>query len=131
MFEMSLAESSAKPLARALRAALPLALAVALGCAPPPPEETVIFQDAETCYRAGDYDGAVARYQTFLQTYPRSPLATTAELRLRTINREIESIMGTRAGNRPEYQHPSALPGQLGNQGPGFEPPPEPAQEAP
>lgn len=76
------------------------------GCPEGPKEETRIFQEAEACYSDGDYDNAVQRYEAFLSAYPRSPLARTAELRLRTIEREIDSVMGSRGGNRPVYKRP-------------------------
>lgn len=84
-----------------------LALALALAaCQPQQREETVLFQEAEALYRAGDYDGAARRYQAFLVAYPRSPFSRTAKLRLRTIDREVESVMGVRGGNRPIYIRP-------------------------
>jgi len=70
-------------------------------------EETFVFQEAEALYKAGDYDGAAARYQSFIETYPRSPFARTAQLRLKTIDREIESVMGTRGTNRPIFIRPT------------------------
>lgn len=88
--------------------ALLVLLSLALfGCEKSAREETHVFQEAEALYRAGDYDGAAARYQLFLETYPRSPFARTAQLRLKTIDREIESVMGTRGTNRPIFIRPT------------------------
>lgn len=75
-------------------------------CQPEPQEETILFQEAETLYKGGDFDGASKRYQAFLRAYPRSPLAETARMRLRTIDREVESVMGVKGGNRPIYIRP-------------------------
>jgi hypothetical protein len=80
-------------------------------CQPGPREETTLFEQAEQHYRSGHYDRANTRYKEFLQRYPRSPLVRTAELRLRTIDREVESIMGRSGdGNRPIYMRPGASP---------------------
>ncbi len=76
-------------------------------CAPGAQEETTVFQEAEALYSAGEYDGATERYEAFLERYPRSPFAKTARLRLLTIDREIESVMGTRGTNRPILLRPS------------------------
>ena len=93
--------------ARRLLCLLLLTLAVAAAaCQPQQREETVLFQEAEALYRGGDYDGAARRYQAFLVAYPRSPFSKTAKLRLRTIDREVESVMGVRGGNRPIYIKP-------------------------
>ncbi len=86
-----------------------LALACLLAaCEQGAQEETIVFQEAEALYRAGDYDSATERYESFLEAYPRSPFARTARLRLRTIDREVESVMGTRGTNRPIFLRPSA-----------------------
>lgn len=85
---------------------LALAATSLVACQPQQREETVLFQEAETMYRSGDYDGAARRYQAFLAAYPRSPFSKTAKLRLRTIDREVESVMGVRGGNRPIYIKP-------------------------
>jgi hypothetical protein len=92
---------------RRLLCLLLVTLAVAtVACQPQQREETVLFQEAEALYRGGDYDGAARRYQAFLVAYPRSPFSKTAKLRLRTIDREVESVMGVRGGNRPIYIKP-------------------------
>ncbi len=80
-----------------------------LGCEVEVREETVIFEEAERRYRTGDYEAASAYYQRFLSVYPRSPLAATAELRIRTIEREVEAIMDARSGNRPLYVKPGSV----------------------
>lgn len=82
-------------------------VAALFGCEQGVHEETRLFQEAEALYRAGDYDGATERYQAFLTAYPRSPFARTAKLRERTIEREMESVMGTRGTNRPVYIRPT------------------------
>ena len=82
-------------------------LLVFVGCKQGLQEETLIFQEAEALYRAGDYDGAEQRYQTFLETYPKSPFARTATLRQKTITREMDSVMSTRGTNRPLYIRPT------------------------
>lgn len=96
-----------------LRLALLCALlgcaALLQACQPGPREETTLFEQAEQHYRNGDYDHANTRYKEFLQLYPRSPLVHTAELRLRTIDREVESVMGRSGdGNRPTYVRPGS-----------------------
>ena len=80
---------------------------VTVSCQEGAREETTTFEEAEALYRAGDYDGASARYEAFLQQYPRSPFARTARLRLATIDREVESVMGTSGANRPIFIRPS------------------------
>ena len=82
--------------------------ACAMACHPQQKEETVLFQEAETLYQDGDYEGAAGRYQAFLEAYPRSPFAATARRRLKTIDREVDSVMGVRGGNRPIYVRPRA-----------------------
>ena len=42
-------------------------------------------------------------YQAFLTRYPQSPLVSTAEMRLRSINREVSSVMETTGSPRPSY----------------------------
>lgn len=87
-------------------------LALNIGCEPDVRDETEIFEEAELLYRIGDYDAAGELYEDFLEAYPRSPFARTAKLRLRTIEREVEAVMGARGGNRPIYVRPSRDPAE-------------------
>lgn len=80
------------------------------GCESSRPTETALFEEAEVHYRLGNYDGALSGYQAFLRTYPLSPLAETAEMRLRNIKREVSSVMGRQGMPRPVY-HGSARAG--------------------
>lgn len=73
------------------------------GCESSRPTETALFEEAEVHYRLGNYDGALSGYQAFLRTYPLSPLAETAEMRLRNIKREVSSVMGRQGMPRPVY----------------------------
>ncbi len=73
------------------------------GCESSRPTETALFEEAEVHYRLGNYDGALSGYQAFLRTYPLSPLAETAEMRLRNIKREVSSVMGRQGMPRPLY----------------------------
>jgi hypothetical protein len=88
-----------------------IALALCLvACQPQQREETILFQEAETLYQDGDYEGATTRYEAFLEAYPRSPFAATARRRLKTIDREVDSVISVRGGNRPIYIRPEASP---------------------
>ncbi len=105
---------------RLLRAAALMCLALT-ACDQNIRDETTTFEQAERLYRAGDYDGAANLYRAFLREYPRSPFTRTAELRLKTIEREVDAVMNTRGGNRPIYIRPN-----LGNEeGPTPTPSPE------
>lgn len=73
------------------------------GCQSSRPTETALFEQAEVHYRLGNYDAALSGYQAFLRTYPLSPLASTAEMRLRNIRREVSSVMGRQGMPRPVY----------------------------
>ncbi len=88
-------------------------LLVFCGCQSSRPTETALFEEAEIAYRAGNYDGALNGYQAFLRTYPMSPLAKTAEMRLRNIRREVSSVMGRQGMPRPVY-HGSKRAGSEG-----------------
>lgn len=70
--------------------------------------ETDQFEAAEKHYRAGDYEEALTGYQTFLRHYPRSPLSDVAEQRIRTINREVSSMLGRSDMPRPVYKKGTA-----------------------
>ena len=65
--------------------------------------ETTHFEAAEVEYREGNYDDALSGYQAFLERYPQSPLAPTVEMRLRSINREVSSVMERTGSPRPSY----------------------------
>ena len=73
-------------------------------CAPPEKTETAFFKEAETHYRSGDYEGALDGYESFLRLFPESPLAEMAELRIRTIRREVSSVLGRTDIPRPTYR---------------------------
>lgn len=62
-----------------------------------------MFEAAEVNYREGDYSAALEGYQDFLRRYPASPLATTAEMRVRNIRREVSSLMERTGSPRPTY----------------------------
>ncbi len=118
------------PFIRASALALALALGTLGACQEGVRDETDIFEEAEARYRIGDYDGATALYTEFLALYPRSPFSSAANLRLRTIEREVSAVMGNRGGNRPVYVRPE-LPDP--NLPPTPEAPtdPQPPQESP
>lgn len=73
------------------------------GCDDSRTTETDLFEAAEVDYRQGNYPEALTGYQRFLERYPQSPLASTAETRLRTIHREVSSVMETGDSPRPSY----------------------------
>lgn len=77
-----------------------------VGCDETYEEETVLFERAEQRYAAGDYDGAVERYERFLEIHPLSPLAPIAEQRLRNVEREIDAVMGRRGAPAPIRVNP-------------------------
>ncbi len=72
-------------------------------CEDPQHTQTQAFQYAEAHYRDGDYDAALDGYQAFLDAYPDSPLAKTAELRIRCIHREVRAVMMQKDTPRPRY----------------------------
>lgn len=86
------------------------ALAVLLlgGCEREAPEETVLFERAETSFALGDYEGARDLYVSFVETHPLSPLAPVARQRMATIDRELDTIMGRRGAPAPLYVSPFA-----------------------
>lgn len=67
-----------------------------------------MFEKAELQYRLGNYDDAVSGYQAFLRQYPTSPLTRTVEMRIRTIHREVASVLDRPGMPRPVY-HGSSL----------------------
>lgn len=77
-----------------------------VGCDETYEEETLLFERAEQRYASGDYDGAVERYERFLDLHPLSPLAPIAEQRLRNIEREIDAVMGRRGAPAPVRVNP-------------------------
>ena len=60
------------------------------------------FDEAETAYRAGNYDLAQQQYTYFLKQNPDPQLARLAERRILSISREIENVMGQNTGFRPK-----------------------------
>lgn len=70
--------------------------------------ETAMFESAELHYRLGNYDEAITGYQAFLRQYPTSPLTKTVDMRMRTIHREVASILDRPGMPRPVY-HGSGL----------------------
>jgi hypothetical protein len=77
-----------------------------LGCQPTVAEETALFEQAELCYLHGDYEGARIRYERFVELHSSSPLVTTAQTRLLTIDRELDSVMGRRGAPAPIRVNP-------------------------
>ena len=75
----------------------------AIGCEDPRHTQTRAFEAAEEDYREGEYDAALDGYQAFLEAYPTSPLAETAELRIRSIHREVRSVLMRKDMPRPRY----------------------------
>lgn len=73
-------------------------------CQPGEVTETESFEQAEVAYRQGRYKSAIDDYERFLVRYPHSPLAEVAELRIRTISREIQSLLGRTATPPPLYR---------------------------
>ncbi len=79
-------------------------------------EETALFEQAETRYARGDYDGASTLYAEFLELHPLSPLAPIADQRLSLIDREFDAIMGRRGSPAPVYVNPlGGAPDPTGN----------------
>lgn len=73
------------------------------GCEQQRITETESFEQAEVAYREGRYRSALDDYEQFLRHYPRSPLAKIAALRIKTINREVQSMLGRTATPPPLY----------------------------
>ena len=78
-------------------------IGLALSCQSPEQTDAELFEQAEASYRAGRYVLAIERYESFLSTYPESPLSETARLRLRTIHREVKSVL--KRENLPQPIH--------------------------
>ena len=78
-------------------------LTALMGCEDPQRTQTQAFEYAESHYRSGEYDAALDGYQAFLEAYPKSPLAETAELRIRCIHREVRSVLMRKDMPRPHY----------------------------
>ena len=74
-----------------------------MGCEDPRDAETTAFEAAEIEYRQGNYGEALDGYQAFLNRYPQSPLAPTVEMRIRSIHREVSSVMNDSHAIRPSY----------------------------
>ena len=85
------------------------------GCEGPDHTQTASFEAAEVHYRQGHYERALDGYQSFLKRYPDSPLAEVAELRIRTIKREVSSMLGRAELPRPIYR--SGDPGPADSKG--------------
>lgn len=84
-----------------------LAMVIVSGaCEAPGKTETALFEDAEVHYRRGDYQSALDRYESFLKSYPESPLANVANARIRIIHREVESMMGRTNTPAPRWVQP-------------------------
>lgn len=79
-------------------------LCLLAACQPGEVTETESFEKAEVAYRDGRYKSAIDDYERFLVRYPHSPLAEVAELRIRTISREIQSMLGRTATPPPLYR---------------------------
>lgn len=80
-----------------------LAGAMLSGCEHSKRPRTSLFGEAEQHFERGEYDDALDDYQAFLERFPRSPLAETARLRVRSINREVQSLMETQDMPEPRY----------------------------
>ena len=76
---------------------------VPTGCQRSEVQRTSLFETAERHFERGEYDAALDDYQAFLERYPRSPLSDTARLRVRSINREIQSMMNRKSGPEARY----------------------------
>lgn len=94
-----------KPGARiwAWLAILLIVTSILAGCEDRRDTETSAFEAAEVHYRHGNYGEALDGYQAFIKRYPQSPLASTVEMRIRSIHREVESVMTDRHALRPSY----------------------------
>lgn len=83
----------------------------AVACDGPRTTETQAFETAEAHYKGGDYEVALAGYESFLKLYPTSPLAGVARTRIRNIRREVDSMLGRSEGLRPVYHKPGVHQG--------------------
>jgi len=83
-----------------------LATVLLVACEAPGKTETALFEDAEVHYRRGDYQTALDRYESFLKSYPESPLANVANTRIRIIGREVDIMMGQPDTPRPRWVQP-------------------------
>lgn len=79
-----------------------------IACDPRFEEETRLFERAEEHYKHGDYDGAQELYSRFLEQHPQSPFASVAQQRLRTMDREMDAVMGRRGAPAPVRVNPWA-----------------------
>ncbi len=86
-----------------LLTSLAVTLSFGLACEGTQKTETSMFESAEVDYRLGNYDNALSGYQAFLRRYPSSPLAPTAQMRVRSIHREVSSMMERPGTPRPVY----------------------------
>ena len=77
------------------------------------------FEQAERAYKAGQYEVAHQNYNLFLRQNPDPQLARLAERRLLSIEREIESVLGQKAGPRPAYVYQDNSAGSTPLQHPG------------
>lgn len=68
--------------------------AASLACERSPEQRTSQFREAETHFERGEYEQALDDYQAFVEQYPRHRLADTARLRIKSVNREVQSVMG-------------------------------------
>jgi outer membrane protein assembly factor BamD (BamD/ComL family) len=98
------------PVYKILSAILLVALFASTGCEDLQRTQTQAFEYAEKHYRGGQYDAALDGYQAFLESYPTSPLAATAEMRIRCIHREVRSVMMQKNVPRPRYVGESNKP---------------------
>lgn len=76
---------------------------LASGCDESRPQRTDLFERAEQNYRRGEYDTALDQYQAFINQYPRSALADTARLRMRSLTREVEAMLDRKDMPQPLY----------------------------
>lgn len=88
-------------------------LGAGTACEDPQRTQTQAFEYAEAHYRNGDYDAALDGYQAFLKAYPTSPLAETAELRIRCIHHEVRAVLMRKDTPRPRYVGNSHKNGDL------------------
>ena len=75
----------------------------AVACLPSEDAETQAFEHAEAYYRAGNYDRALQGYTRFLKSHPNSPMTKMANMRMRTIHREVRSMLARQDMPRPVY----------------------------
>jgi hypothetical protein len=68
--------------------------AATLACERSPEQRTSLFREAETHFERGEYERALDDYQAFIEQHPRHRLADTARLRIESVNREVQSVMG-------------------------------------